>query len=403
MSLSLTEIKLPRYLQVALSVLSSAGFEAFAVGGCVRDSLLGRQPDDWDATTNATPDEMKRCFRGCHIIETGIKHGTLTVRIDGNSVEITTYRSDGDYLDHRHPADVKFSEKLEDDLSRRDFTVNAMCYTPEKGIVDIFGGRQDLKNGIIRCVGNPEKRFDEDALRIMRALRFAATLDFEIDDDTAKAIHGMKNLLHCISAERIFVELKKMLTGLKKPSIIIEFKDVFDEIFPAFRQVTEKDFADACNKIKPGNSVAVCLAVFLSPLDTDSAACIMRYLKSDRKNFDKVRLLSENKKTGLTDRKEIFDIVRKSGVDGLDELRCYRKTLSEAFCDSVILSVAGEIENGLPTDVTQLAFGGRDISALGFTGADIGCISKKLLDAVFDGKCSNSKQSLSDYINKFLK
>ena len=171
---------LPNAIKTAMNILENGGFECFAVGGCVRDFVMGRIPGDYDLTTNAEPQEMISCFEGFRIIETGIKHGTVTVLIDGNNVEITTYRVDGEYKDNRHPEEVRFTSRLSEDLSRRDFTVNAMAYSKKNGLVDLFGGREDIEKKTMRCVGDPDKRFSEDGLRILRALRFASVLDFDI-------------------------------------------------------------------------------------------------------------------------------------------------------------------------------------------------------------------------------
>lgn len=175
-------------VDTAINLLQSAGFEAYAVGGCVRDSLLGKTPNDWDITTSAKPEDMKSVFADFHCIDTGIKHGTVTVVIDGEPLEITTFRLDGEYEDNRHPKSVTFTSDLGADLGRRDFTVNAMAYSKMTGTVDLFGGQNDLKNKIIRCVGDPDRRFNEDALRILRALRFASALDFEIEEKTAQSL-----------------------------------------------------------------------------------------------------------------------------------------------------------------------------------------------------------------------
>ena len=226
------DITLPLPVTRAVSVLESCGYEAYTVGGCVRDSLLGRTPNDWDITTNATPEQMKACFGDFRVIETGIKHGTLTVIVEGMQLEITTYRNDGEYLDNRHPVQVTFSEHIEDDLSRRDFTVNAMAYHPTRGLVDLFGGREDLQAGIIRCVGNAQTRFEEDGLRILRAVRFAAVLDFAIDADTAAAIHNCRHLLSGIAAERIREEFCKLICGRGAERILREYIDVIGIFLP---------------------------------------------------------------------------------------------------------------------------------------------------------------------------
>ena len=204
-------IDLPKNVENIIERLKEHGFEGFAVGGCVRDSLLNKTPTDWDITTDALPADMKKIFK--KTFDTGIAHGTVTVLMDGVGYELTTYRIDGNYSDGRHPDSVSFSKNLSEDLCRRDFTINAMAYSHNKGIVDLFGGRKDLQNGVIRAVGDAKKRFDEDALRMLRAVRFAAQLGFKIDDDTFAAIREKAKLLSKVSKERIFVELNKSLCG----------------------------------------------------------------------------------------------------------------------------------------------------------------------------------------------
>ena len=203
------QIKLPQKVKYIISQLEAAGFEAYAVGGCVRDSLLGREPDDWDVTTSAKPQQVKEVFR--HTIDTGIQHGTVTVMLDHEGFEVTTYRIDGEYEDSRHPKEVIFTANLVEDLKRRDFTINAMAYNDRSGIVDAFGGMEDLDKGVIRCVGEARERFREDALRMLRAVRFSAQLGFVIADDTRAAITELAPSLVKISAERIQVELVKLL------------------------------------------------------------------------------------------------------------------------------------------------------------------------------------------------
>ena len=199
--------------EFAMRRLREHGFEAYAVGGCVRDSLLGRVPNDWDLTTNARPDQTASCFCDCRIIDTGMKHGTVAVLYEGELLVITTYRLDGAYLDNRHPADVTFSSQLRDDLSRRDFTVNAMAYHPDEGVVDCFDGQADLQARVIRCVGEARTRFEEDGLRILRAIRFASVLGFDVEEKTAMAVHGCRHLLSNIANERIREEFCKLICG----------------------------------------------------------------------------------------------------------------------------------------------------------------------------------------------
>ena len=200
---------IPRKVNDIIEELMRNGFEAYAVGGCVRDMLLGREPEDWDITTSATPQEVKKIFR--RTVDTGILHGTVTVLMDKEHYEVTTYRLDGEYEDNRHPKQVSFTSSLSEDLKRRDFTMNAMAYNEKEGFVDLFGGMEDLQKGLIRCVGSPKERFDEDALRILRAVRFSAQLGFTIEAETLKAIREKCDNLKNISAERIRVELTKLL------------------------------------------------------------------------------------------------------------------------------------------------------------------------------------------------
>lgn len=202
-------IHLPEDVKAILHTLQEAGYEAYAVGGCIRDSCFGRRPDDWDITTSAKPQETKALFG--KTIDTGIQHGTVTVIRHGRGYEVTTYRVDGEYEDGRHPKEVTFTASLKEDLRRRDFTVNAMAYNEEDGLVDLFGGRQDLEQKIIRCVGEANERFEEDALRIMRAVRFSAQLGFSIEERTKEAIRGHAERLRQVSAERIQVELTKLV------------------------------------------------------------------------------------------------------------------------------------------------------------------------------------------------
>lgn len=205
-------IRLPQDVIWLLQTLRTAGYSAYVVGGCVRDSLLGRQPGDWDICTSARPAQMRQLFAGKQLILAGEKHGTVGVVLHGKPYEITTYRLDGAYRDHRHPDQVRFVQDLAADLARRDFTINAMAYAPGEGIIDLYGGRKDLDAGIIRCVGDPTARFAEDALRILRALRFAARLEFALEPATAQAAEAARDTLQSVSAERIYGELDGLLT-----------------------------------------------------------------------------------------------------------------------------------------------------------------------------------------------
>ena len=232
------KIDLPEKVSRRIREIEDAGFEAYAVGGCVRDFLLSREPKDWDITTDALPKDIKKIFR--RTVDTGIAHGTVTVLLGKEQFEVTTFRIDGKYSDGRHPDKVEFTPNLEEDLKRRDFTINALAYNPEKGIIDLFGGMEDLKNKTIRAVGVPEERFGEDALRILRAFRFSAQLEFNIEEDTRKAASDLADTLKKISAERIRDELTKLLTS-DHPE---KFRELYDNgitavIMPEFDESME--------------------------------------------------------------------------------------------------------------------------------------------------------------------
>lgn len=234
------KIDLPEKVEKIIGIIRDAGFEAFAVGGCVRDFLLGRKPNDWDITTDALPKDIKKLFR--RTVDTGIVHGTVTVLLGKDSFEVTTYRVDGAYSDGRHPDKVEFTRSLEEDLKRRDFTINAFAYNPEKGLVDLFDGMSDLENHVIRAVGKPEERFDEDALRILRAFRFSAQLDFQVEEKTREAAKQLAGNLSVISAERIREELTKLLVS-DHPEKIEELYDnkITDVILPELNRCMEEE------------------------------------------------------------------------------------------------------------------------------------------------------------------
>ena len=230
--------EIPQKVEIIINTLEDAGFEAYAVGGCVRDALLGRKPNDWDITTSAKPEQVKALFR--RTVDTGIAHGTVTVLLDKDGFEVTTYRVDGEYEDGRHPKEVSFTASLEEDLKRRDFTINAMAYNSRKGLVDLFEGQKDLGNKIIRCVGDPLERFTEDALRIMRAVRFSAQLGFSLEKETRKALLVLAPNLKHVSAERIQVELVKLLVSPHPDYLRIAYEaGVTKEFLPEFDRCME--------------------------------------------------------------------------------------------------------------------------------------------------------------------
>ncbi len=225
-------IEYPNEVKAIIERLNKNGFEAFIVGGCVRDCLMNTVPHDWDICTNAKPDQTESCFPDCKTVDVGKKHGTVGIVIQGKLYEVTTYRVDGEYLDNRRPESVEFTVNIKNDLSRRDFTINAIAYNNNNGLIDCFGGKEDINNKLIKCVGYPEKRFNEDALRILRGLRFASRFDFEIEKGTSEAIHNLKHLLNNVSAERIREELLGIICGKSAERILNDYRDVIAEIIP---------------------------------------------------------------------------------------------------------------------------------------------------------------------------
>lgn len=225
-------IVIPAPARLVLEKLHNAGFAAFVVGGCVRDSLLGRTPGDWDITTAAHPEQVHAALSGLTVLDTGLQHGTVTALVEETRLEITTFRTEGSYSDHRRPDSVTFAATVEEDLSRRDFTVNAMAYSEETGLIDPFGGQKDLQAGILRAVGVAEHRFDEDALRILRGLRFAARFGFSVEEATARAMETQKHLLRALAAERVWAELVPLLCAPSAVTVLRQFRDVFAVILP---------------------------------------------------------------------------------------------------------------------------------------------------------------------------
>lgn len=389
---------LPEYVIKTLDVLKQNGFEGYVVGGCVRDALLGKTPDDYDITVSSFPEETERCFADCRIIETGLKHGTVTVIADGHPMELTTFRCDGEYKDNRHPESVTFTRNLENDLARRDFTVNAMAYSPDKGLVDLFGGREDLQKGVIRCVGDPRKRFEEDALRIMRGIRFASVLGFAVDGDTARAALGLAERLRNISAERIFVELKKLLCGRDARRVLTEYRGIIDTVFPLFAAVPDGAYAFAAEKAAVLPELPLKLTAFLAPLGIDGAAQTLDALKSDNKQRNVTDFILRRADTHFTGIGEVKRLAGEYGYDRVKELLVYRQTVGGTD-DAVLASGVKALENAnVCVRTADLAVNGNDIAALGFQGRQIGMVLQTLLEAVTDEKTVNEREALLRYL-----
>ncbi len=370
--------------EFATARLSKAGFSAFLVGGAVRDMVMGKAPHDFDIATSATPDEMLEIFKGVTTFETGVTHGTVGVFFEGETVEITTFRADGDYSDHRHPEKVSFSRELRDDLSRRDFTVNAMAYSKDTGLVDLFGGREDIEKKLIRCVGNPEKRFDEDALRILRALRFASVLGFEIEEETKKAIHMKKELLSFVSKERITEEIKKAVDGDAFLTVAREFYDVFELIFGNL----EKDFGKSLVSAEKGTPR---LAVLLSSVPDFEKG--MRSLTLTRKEKDVITAsLKIAKEFSCENETELKKLMSKNGKDRV--LLALKVLVSKRGEESILgLLALAETLDAINPDTLMIK--GRDVIHEGVPpSAEVGKMIDSLIDDVIEGKVENEREAL---------
>ena len=388
-------ITLQKNLSDIISLLESAGFEAYAVGGYVRDSLMGRRAGDCDITTSALPEDTKSVFSDFRTIDTGIKHGTVTVLYEGESYEITTYRVDGEYADSRHPDSVSFTASLEEDLARRDFTVNAMAYSDKRGLVDLFSGRDDLSLRIIRAVGDPEKRFTEDALRMLRALRFASVLDFEIEKSTRAVVFSLWHRIASVSPERILIELQKLISGVGAYRVIKEYSPLIAELFCTINEISLPD-KEIFDSLSAGERL---ISIFCLSSDISSQAYSesMRALHSDRRTerfgADVLELMSSDLSGD-----RLFESVLNYGRDTLLAALRLKEKLTGNCTHLVRLETA--LAGGFSGAVSDLAIGGRDILSLGYSGEKVGKIMRHLAIEVMNFSLENTRDSLIEYIKK---
>ena len=433
----------PEYALQAIARLNAAGFEAFLVGGCVRDAVMGRRPNDYDLTTSALPDQIEAVFAGERLIETGLKHGTVTVLLDGHPIEITTYRLDGGYSDHRHPDGVTFTQLLRDDLARRDFTVNAMAWSPETGLADPFGGQEDLARRVIRCVGDAERRFDEDALRILRALRFAAQLDFVVAPATAAAAVALRRSLELVSRERIAAELTKLLCGPAARRVLTEFWSVLAVCLPELAPMEGLDqrspyhcydvleHSTAAVEAAPPDRITRWAALLH---DAGKPACftqdesgrghfyghakvsaqiardLLTRLRFDKDTVRRVSQLVElhdypiDPPEGSPDRavrrligrlgpEDFFRLLDIKRADALAHAPAYRGRT--AACDRLETLARELLAAEACFSLKDLAVNGRDLQALGIPpGPELGRILETLLDAVLSDRLPNQREAL---------
>ena len=408
-------IQIPSHVEYIIGKLNQNGYEAFAVGGCVRDTLLGRTPGDWDITTSARPEQVKALFR--RTIDTGIQHGTVTVMLDRTGYEVTTYRIDGEYEDGRHPRQVEFTSDLLEDLKRRDFTINAMAYSHETGIVDAFGGMEDLEKRVIRCVGEPMERFEEDALRILRAIRFSAQLDFSIEEKTREAITRIAPNLAKVSRERVQMELTKLLcsdhpeqicqvyeTGISR-YVSEEFSCLpweKAEISPALPKEKYVRWAAFLRCACPAEQDS-----WQTDLSCEKAAgknfCeerekavraggkILRDLKLDNETIGRVKTLTswcgEKLLPEAPSVRRAMSKMEPEVWDALVELNQYG---DEILCLTKEIRAAGDC-----LDLKHLAVNGRDLMSAGVRpGKDMGEILNRMLQEVLERPENNQKEIL---------
>ncbi|MBP3322554.1 MAG: HD domain-containing protein [Clostridia bacterium] len=429
--------------QKIIKCLQNAGKEGYLVGGCVRDHFLNKKAQDFDVTTNALPQEMKTIFADYKVIETGLKHGTLTVLCDGEPIEVTTYRVDGAYSDGRHPDDVQFSSSLIEDLKRRDFTVNAMAMTAEGEIIDPFGGREDLTNRTIRAVGDPFCRFEEDALRILRAVRFASVLDFTIEKNTADAAIALKERVGLVSKERCFSEIKKALCGISIDRVLMEYPQIFATVLPeiedtiGYNQNNPHHCYDLLThtaltvKNSPPDPILRLAALFhdlgkpnTHSLDeegiahyyghaskgTEIAKKRLEELKSDNYTKEEVLfLVRHHDAPAENDREQVAKKLRRFGSERLRKLialrradnlaqgpEFYRTQLHDQcliWIDELLL------EEDRCFTLSKLTVNGKDLMDLGYSqGPVIGEMLEKLLTKVSEGELPNDRETLLEYV-----
>lgn len=385
-----------------LERLEDSGYKAYLVGGCLRDMMMGRQPHDFDIATSAEPETVMSIFSDFEVIPTGIKHGTVTVMVDGEPIEITTFRKDSDYSDGRRPDSITFTDKVEDDLSRRDFTINAMAFGLDGEIVDPFGGKSDIKSRVIRTVGSAEERFSEDGLRILRAIRFASVLGFTIESETKEAIHKLSRMLDKVSFERVFSEMSKIILS-EKPSVQFrEFKDVFSRVAPELAGI--KDFEHTLgtlDRVEP--EIALRFTALLHTLGEEQAESVLRKLKSDGVTIQKVTKLVRFFDTDIDSSKvAIKKLMSEMGES--DFFSLIKLKVADEPEKAVELEKAKQIAERVIADkecfkLKDMAVKGDDLIKSGMAmGPEIGKTLNMLLDKVISEEVANDKDSLMQII-----
>ena len=394
-------IYIPDEIRFILERLEKAGYCTYVVGGAVRDMLIGRRVHDYDVCTSAPPYEIQRVFADHKTAETGLKHGTVTVIRNGSPVEVTTFRRDGGYSDGRHPDSVSFTASIEEDLGRRDFTVNAIALGTDGKLTDPYGGQSDIEAKLIRCVREPERRFEEDRLRILRALRFSSELCFGIEENTAKAIRRSKELILTVSAERVYSELCRLLEGEGASAVLTGYPEVICLILGIENGDRYKKTAEKIGLLDSDHCQR--LAALLFGQNAEKAAAAMRSLKA--KNSDKARVVNAVRYGGadVTTAPELKKLIGKIGFDTAKDIFMIRSLFCEE-AKKLYLMTADIYERKEPVFLKDLAVDGSDLTAVGVTpGRLTGEILAALLDAVIENKVKNEKSDLLAFASSFMK
>lgn len=416
------EIYLPQKVKFIIDKMYEKGYEAFIVGGCVRDSILGITPNDYDITTNAKPEEIIDIFKGFKIIDNGIKHGTVGIIIEKEVYEITTYRIEGEYENNRRPKNVEFALDIEDDLKRRDFTINAIAYNDKLGIIDKFDGIKDIKNKIVKTVGNPDERFNEDGLRLVRAIRFSSKLNFKIEDKTLKSIYKNVDIIKNISKERITDEFTKMILSDKPQDIILLYKTGIFKSIGIFSYINKEKYKDLEQELQVLNNCESNLVKRMAMLEyiikkkkipSRSIVDTLVYSNKIKKECKSLVecMLKDNIEVNSI---EIKILLNKVGSEKLIEALNLKKIyynnclsriekendiLDKIFIIDNIIKKILEIENSKECyRLKDLDINGRDLEELGYKGKDIGEILNELLNKVIASPSLNKKEILIDLL-----
>ncbi len=383
------DFQLPAYVLTVLEQLNKNGFEAYVVGGCVRDMLLGFIPYDFDVCTNAVPQQIISCFEGFRTVPTGIEHGTVTVIVQNQPIEVTTYRIDGEYADSRHPDAVSFTSSLKEDLARRDFTVNAIAYHPEKGLVDLYGGREDLNRGVIRCVGDPMLRFSEDALRILRGLRFASVLGFSLEKSLVTAMEALCSTLQKVAMERVFVEFTKLLCGKGATEILQKYAPILAPLF----SLNEQNFP-LLGKV-PAIPMLRYAVLLKNHKDVKG---FLKILKASNELMAQVEPLAflQTQMPPVT----LFEtrkLVFRYGMECVETMIILFQA-NEVDCMLFEEYVSMIQQQNLCCSLKDLAVNGKDLLAMGIPkGEELGNVLNILLFSVMEGALENNKETLLSF------